>query len=715
MSVKRIIFGLVPFLPAAILAFFTVFPQSDLSLSLPLPHFYIVTFTTFTAAVVSILLAASLGPEARPRHVLAAASFAVMGAVFFSHGFATPGALIDHFHPAVTWSSWITLFGGGAIFAAAGLEGPNGMPRWLPVRAIIYLAAAGVLGYSAVAAFAPNLLDQIGAQANPWHQWVIFIVTLLLWIFATIRFWLIWRTTHNRVDGVLAFVACWMITATISMHRYTLWNLSWWLYHATLLIGFLITVAVLVQQYEQLRQFRLREYYLGISLIITALLALVASALFTQFSYSTLVNQMQATSVSVANNIADSVARDLPDVTTADQFRTIANRSGIRGLFELSMTGLPIQSILAYDDQGVAAYASEPDWIGVNVEDRASFQTALRGETVTAIRPPTDPPATYRPSEEVYILETYAPIHPGGNSQTAPIGVLVTVEEAPQLGAATINARVTGLVTAALTMGLLFLALLTVVSRADGILTSRTNELATAYTNLREAEEMRDDLTNMIVHDLRNPLTAISASLDFVTRLNTDGQQETRARMVRNAQSASQRMMGMIEDMLTVSKIEAGQLKLQPQHTVLDDLLKTAAATFTSQAEADHKHLSVEAPANIIVVIDPPLIRRVTENLISNALKYTDENGNIKVIACEDNGRAKVTVRDDGEGVPNEHKQRIFQKFVQLGEDRTTAVRKGAGLGLAFCSLVVQEHGGEIKVEDAPGGGSDFIFWLPKQ
>ncbi len=712
---KRITFVAVSLLPAAILAFFTVFPQYDLSLSLPLPHFYIVTFTTFTAAVVSILLAVSLGPEARARHVLAAAAFAVMGAVFFSHGFATPGALIDHFHPAVTWSSWLTMFGGGAVFALAALDGPNGMPRWLPIRTLIYVAAAGVLGYSAIVAFAPNVLEQIESQADPWHAWTIFIITLLLWIFASFRFWQIWRASRNRVDGVLAFVAIWMITATVSMHRYALWNLSWWLYHATLLIGFLITVAVLVQQYEQLRQFRLREYYLGLSLIITALLALVASALFTQFSYSTLVNQMQASSASVASNIADSVARDLPDVTTPDQLRTISNRSGIRGLFERNLTGLPIQSILAYDDQGVAAYASEPDWIGVNVEDRSSFQIALRGETVTVIRPPTDPPATYHPSDEVYILETYAPIHPGGNTQNAPIGVLVTVEETPQLGAAIINARVTGLITAAITMGLLFLALLTVVSRADGILTSRTNELATAYTNLREAEGMRDDLTNMIVHDLRNPLTAISASLDFVTRLNTENQQETRARMVRNAQSASQRMMGMIEDMLTVSKIEAGQLKLQRQHTVLDDLLKTAVSTFTSQAEAEHKHLAVEAPPNLIVVIDPPLIRRVTENLVSNALKYVDQNGNIKVIACDENGRVKVTVRDDGEGVPDEHKQRIFQKFVQLGDDGVSSVRKGAGLGLAFCSLVVQEHGGEIRVEDAPGSGSDFIFWLPKQ
>jgi hypothetical protein len=367
-----------------------------------------------------------------------------MGSTFFSHGFATPGALIDHFHPAVQWSSWLTLLGGSALFTCAALEGPQGMPRWLPVRPVINIATFGVLFYSAVAAFAPDVLTQIQAQTDPWQQWAIFILTLLLWGFATIRFILIWRRTQNRVDGVLAFVAFWMIAATISMHRYTLWDLSWWLYHITLLVGFLITVMVLVQQYEQLRQFRLREYYLGLSLIITALLALAASALFTQFSYNTLVSQLQSNSTTVTSNIATSLARDLPDISTPDALRRLSSVSGIRGLFDLSMTGLPIQSVLVYDDAGVASYASEPDWIGVNVEDRASFQSALRGEPVTTIRPPTDPPATYHPSDEVYILETYAPIHPAGNEDSAPIGVLVTVEEAPQISTATISARVTG-------------------------------------------------------------------------------------------------------------------------------------------------------------------------------------------------------------------------------------------------------------------------------
>ena len=98
---RRILVILALLAPAFGLIFFALQPQADVIVSIPIAHFYIVTFTTFSAAVISILLAASLGAEAKPRHVLAAAAFAVIGSVFFSHGLATPNALIDHFHPAV--------------------------------------------------------------------------------------------------------------------------------------------------------------------------------------------------------------------------------------------------------------------------------------------------------------------------------------------------------------------------------------------------------------------------------------------------------------------------------------------------------------------------------------------------------------------------------------------------------------------------------------
>ena len=504
---KRILTILALFAPAVGLIFFALQPKADLVVSVPIFHFYIVTFITFSAAVISILLAASLGAEAKPRHVLAAAAFAVIGSVFFSHGLATPNALIDHFHPAVEWSAWLTLFGSGALSAAAGFDGPQGPPKWLPVRRVIYAAAAGVLLYSAIAAFAPGWLSGVdevfNALAAPWHRYAIFALTLVMWLLATFRLWRTWRVTRNRIDGVLAFVALWLATATVSMHMFTIWKLSWWLYHVVLLVAFLVTVSVLVAEYEQIRQFRLVRYYLAASLILTALLALAASAIFTQFAYNTLVEEAMTSATNVANNLANTLASDMPDLVTADDVSRLNERLGVRALFDLRLIGLSINSVSVYDQAGVAAHTTEPEWVGVKVENRAAFESALGGQTAVVIRQPDDAPATYRPAASVHIVEAYAPIRPGGNTSGQPIGVLVTIQEAPTLNKAVISARIRGLVTAAITMGLLFVALLSVVGRADRIITERTDALRKVTAQLKTYSEwlLGRDLLGRVLND----------------------------------------------------------------------------------------------------------------------------------------------------------------------------------------------------------------------
>ena len=148
---KRLAIILLLILPGLALGFLALFPQYDRVIPAPLPHFYVVTFTTFAAVVISILLLTALGPETRVRHRLAAGAFAFMGVVFFTHGFATPGALIDHAHPIVEWSAWITLFSGEVIFALASLDGPGETPHWLSVRRIIAVALGLVAVYLIVA------------------------------------------------------------------------------------------------------------------------------------------------------------------------------------------------------------------------------------------------------------------------------------------------------------------------------------------------------------------------------------------------------------------------------------------------------------------------------------------------------------------------------------------------------------------------------------
>ena len=521
--------------PAAWLIFFYFNPQADATYSIPIAHFYIVTFTTFSAAVLSILLLSSLGAEAKPRHLLAAAAFAVIGGIFFSHALATPGAIIDHAHPAISWSAWLTLFGSGVLFAIAGLDSARSRPNWLPVRPLIVIAFLAVVGYSAVAGFAPALLTQLESAGNPWMRDAIFYISLALWIFAAARLAFIWWQTRSRIDATLAVVAVWLGTATVSMHRFAVWHYGWWVYHVTLLMAFLVASFIFAAEYEQVRQFRLVRYYLALSLVVTAFLALVASAFFTQFSYNNLVSEIESASSALAENVSHHLSQNLTDVTAPEDLEQLPGRSGTRGAFARAIEEMPIVHLILYRPNGISAYATELEWIDVRVVDTAAFDRALKGEVMAIIREPSAAVASgHGPASSFHLILTYVPFYPsdkvttvvatprlskggGGNdpyasdaeapaatpaptatpapapaaSQVArkPIGVLMTVQEVPSLQLTTIDARITGLLTAAVSMGLLFIALFIVVGRADGIITLRTKELRAVSARLKTYSE----------------------------------------------------------------------------------------------------------------------------------------------------------------------------------------------------------------------------------
>jgi signal transduction histidine kinase len=135
---------------------------------------------------------------------------------------------------------------------------------------------------------------------------------------------------------------------------------------------------------------------------------------------------------------------------------------------------------------------------------------------------------------------------------------------------------------------------------------------------------------------------------------------------------------------------------------------------YRSQAEKEGKTLSLNAPTNLPTVLaDASLISRVVDNLLSNAFKYTDSGGTITVEAENKGSEIIVRVKDDGQGIPPSFVSKIFTKFAQATEANGTPLRKGTGLGLAFCRLAVEAHGGQIRVDSTQGQGSTFSFTLP--
>ncbi|MCC6190772.1 MAG: sensor histidine kinase [Anaerolineales bacterium] len=712
---KRLGLYLAVLLPALLLGLWSVFPEADPSFAAPLLHFYIVTFTTFAATVVSLFVVISVGETARPRHLLLAMAYAWMGAVFFIHGFTTPGALITQFHPGVTWSAWLTLSGGGVIFLASALTPAeqNGrvLRRSAAIIALVYLI------YVAVVVSIPDALRELQAlPISPTLTELVFAATLAVWLAGSVKHYFNYRQSRNFIDGLMAFEAAWLATATVSMFRFQLWHASWWVYHALLLAGFLVASYALWRAYEQVRAFRLTHYYGATSLIVTAGLALIAAHVYAELVFRNLQQQLEAEAVRLTAHLGRVIAASLPDVASAEDLRAASfDRETAQSVGATldSLDGL--DAVTLFDTTGRVVYSTiVSEGQGAMPPDPLTFRETLEGTIGSELLAPGSQPGGYTPSAEAHVLEVHAPFYADG-ALAGPIGVLVALREAPQLARSLALSRGTGLLLAAASLGGLFSALLAIVYRADRLIQSRTRELERAYANLRQAEGLRDDLTRMIVHDLRTPLTALTANLDLINKtINNPAYRQAPPRFLAGARAAGQRMTGIIDDLLNVGKFEAGELRPVLAPIYLPTLIGEEADSYRSQAEKEEKRLAVRASADLpTVMADAALVGRVIDNLLSNAFKYTERGGCIEIQAEQRGQDIVVRVVDDGQGIPAQYHQHIFEKFVQVTEANGTPLRKGTGLGLAFCRLAVEAHGGQIRVESLPGQGSIFFFNLP--
>ena len=247
--------------------------------------------------------------------------------------------------------------------------------------------------------------------------------------------------------------------------------------------------------------------------------------------------------------------------------------------------------------------------------------------------------------------------------------------------------------------------------RAHLELQRQRRKLKENYEQLRRLEELRDNLVHMIVHDLRNPLTGISGFLDLALdekeTLTEDGLD-----YLQTAKRSTTAVIDMVSAVLDVSKMEAGEMKL---HLAECDVVRIAADLVSDmQSLKGAREMILEAPsAPVTVVADGDLLLRVIQNLLGNALKFTPSDGRIRLGIEPDDNRVCVTVWDNGPGVPAEYQVRIFEKFGQV-EARSNRKKHSTGLGLTFCKLAVEAHGGSIGVESEVGKGSKFWFVLLK-
>jgi signal transduction histidine kinase len=233
-------------------------------------------------------------------------------------------------------------------------------------------------------------------------------------------------------------------------------------------------------------------------------------------------------------------------------------------------------------------------------------------------------------------------------------------------------------------------------------------ELAARIEQLHEAERLRDDLVHMIVHDMRSPLTGLIGRLELAKEDATGAVAEDVAAAIESARH----LEAMANMLLDISRLEHGAMPLTVES---HDLSAMAAAVVNSLAAMDPtRTIVVEAGGPVIAPCDGGLIRRVMQNLISNGIKHSPRGGRLVVGVAEGDGGVRVSVTDQGTGVPESMRTRIFEKFGAAAARRDQTYHS-AGLGLAFCKLAVEAHGGTIGVTDAQPTGSVFAFDLPQR
>jgi signal transduction histidine kinase len=233
--------------------------------------------------------------------------------------------------------------------------------------------------------------------------------------------------------------------------------------------------------------------------------------------------------------------------------------------------------------------------------------------------------------------------------------------------------------------------------------------LAARNAKLEELEALKETLTQTLVHDLKNPLAAVLGNLELMER-KVD---EPALHLVVRSKAAAWRMHQMILNLLDVGQLEEGKLVLRLEPVDSGSLVRKACQEMEGAAAQRKVRFEIDAGAG-----DAPLrgdlavLRRVVDNLLSNAIEHSPQGGvvGVKVSPCDEG--IEIAVSDQGTGVPMEFRERIFEKFQRL-EHRKAVPGANRGLGLTFCRLAVEAHGGTIWVDDAPGGGALFRALLP--
>jgi K+-sensing histidine kinase KdpD len=236
-------------------------------------------------------------------------------------------------------------------------------------------------------------------------------------------------------------------------------------------------------------------------------------------------------------------------------------------------------------------------------------------------------------------------------------------------------------------------------------LARREAEIRTQHASLLRLQSQKDELGSLIVHDLKNPLAAMLVNTNFLTESATLSEDERVA--VYEIEESVGRMNSMVMNLLDIGRAEEGMLQPRLTRVALHTLLESIGHSASRRAHQQRQSIVVSAPSDLTVQADVDLLRRILENLVDNCLKYSATSAPIRLEAAGSDDFVEIVVRDEGPGIPRADRDRVFHRYTRL-EGYGTPQRMSRGLGLSFCQLAVEAHGGKIWVDDNLPRGSAF-------
>ena len=233
-------------------------------------------------------------------------------------------------------------------------------------------------------------------------------------------------------------------------------------------------------------------------------------------------------------------------------------------------------------------------------------------------------------------------------------------------------------------------------------------------TELQEANKLKLEFIQLASHELRGPVNAVSIAIQTVDKLLAPKLDDDERLLLEVARNGSSRLVDLLNDLLDITRLEAGDFALKPEDVNVCDLVNRTVRLYEPLAEEKGLSLSAKTPKGAFgAFVDSQSILRVLENLVGNAIKFT-RSGSILVSAVEDDGNLRFEVEDTGPGIPVEFEGDVFEKFARYVHSGEQAPEKGSGMGLALCKGLVEVQGGRIWFETVERKGTTFFFEVPR-